>query len=93
MVLPIKLKHKKVTKMFQQIFSWNKVFRGGKKEQIKVSSWPISQLALNKYIHLHSKPFHLMEMSSINQLMPHNPDQTLDKAILACGGSDVGGQD
>ena len=32
MVLPIKLKHKKVTKMFQQIFSWNKVFRGGKKK-------------------------------------------------------------
>ena len=95
MVLPIKLKHKKVAKMFQQIFSWNKVFRGGKKkkEQIKISSGPISQLALNKYIHLHSKPFHLMEMSSINQLMPHNQDQTLDKAGLACGGNDAGGQD
>ena len=34
-----------------------------------------------------------MEMSSIKKLMPHNPDQTLDKAILACGGSDVGGQE
>ena len=34
-----------------------------------------------------------MEMSSINQLMPHNQDQTLDKAGLACGGNDAGGQD
>lgn len=76
--------------MFQQIFSRDKVFRGIQRTN-KDFMWPISQLAFYKYTRLHPKPFHLVEMSSIKQLMPRDPDQTLSKAILVCGRNGVEG--
>ena len=35
---------------------------------------------------MHPQAFHLVDMSSINQLMPRDPDQKLQRAILTCGG-------